>query len=63
MLIDDYVIIIGNTVSSAAKTLKNTYGNNVVNEKNLQKVVFKKDDFSLKDERQTESRMLKKTQF
>ncbi|KAM3185100.1 hypothetical protein ACTXT7_007056 [Hymenolepis weldensis] len=53
----------GNTPSSAAKTLKNTYGNDVVNEKTYRRWFsaggFKKDDFSLKDERQTESRLLK----
>ncbi|KAM3186264.1 hypothetical protein ACTXT7_004661 [Hymenolepis weldensis] len=54
-----------NTPSSeAAKTLKDTYGNDVVNEKTCRKWFsaggFKKDDFSLKNERRTESRMLKK---
>ncbi|KAM3179438.1 hypothetical protein ACTXT7_000553 [Hymenolepis weldensis] len=58
----------GNTPSSAAaKTLKDTYANDVVNEKTCRRWFsaggFKKDDFSLKDERRTESRMLKKTQF
>lgn len=42
----------GNTASSAAKTLKDTYGNDVVNEKTCRRWFsrFKKDDFSLKDE-------------
>ncbi|VUZ46597.1 unnamed protein product [Hymenolepis diminuta] len=53
----------GNAPSSAAKTLKDTYGNDVVKEKTCRRWFsaggFKKDDFSLKDERQTESRKLK----
>ncbi|KAM3188140.1 hypothetical protein ACTXT7_000909 [Hymenolepis weldensis] len=50
----------------SSKTLKDTYvvTNNVVNEKACRSWFsaggFKKDDFSLKDERRTESRMLKK---
>ncbi|KAF2357242.1 Reverse transcriptase RNA-dependent DNA polymerase [Trinorchestia longiramus] len=42
----------GNTASSAAKTLKDTYGNDVANEKTCRRWFsrFKKDDFSLKDE-------------
>ncbi|KAM3172467.1 hypothetical protein ACTXT7_014472 [Hymenolepis weldensis] len=51
-------------ISAAAKTLKDTYANDVVNEKTCRRWFsaggFKKDDFSLKDERRTESRMLKK---
>ncbi|KAM3186491.1 hypothetical protein ACTXT7_004209 [Hymenolepis weldensis] len=42
----------GNTASSSAKTLKDTYANEVVNEKTWRKWFsagdFKKDDFSLK---------------
>ncbi|VUZ57756.1 unnamed protein product, partial [Hymenolepis diminuta] len=42
------------TASSAAKTLKNTYGNDVVNEKicrrRLSAGAVMQDDFSLKDE-------------
>ncbi|VUZ50483.1 unnamed protein product [Hymenolepis diminuta] len=57
----------GNTASSAAKTPKDTHGNDAVNEKTCRRWFsagsFKKDDFSLKDERRTESRILKKTQF
>ncbi|KAM3171170.1 hypothetical protein ACTXT7_017160 [Hymenolepis weldensis] len=58
----------GNTASSAAaRTLKDTYGNDVVNENTCRRWFsesgFKKDDFSLKDERRAESRMLKKIQF
>ncbi|KAM3188174.1 hypothetical protein ACTXT7_000838 [Hymenolepis weldensis] len=56
-----------NTENSAAKTLKDTYGNDIVNEKTYRRWFssggLKKDDFSLKDERRTERRMLKKTQF
>ncbi|KAM3182063.1 hypothetical protein ACTXT7_013153 [Hymenolepis weldensis] len=52
------------SVAAAAKTLKDTYGNDVVNEKTCRRWLsaggFKKDDFSLKDERRIESRMLKK---
>ncbi|VUZ46934.1 unnamed protein product, partial [Hymenolepis diminuta] len=44
----------GNTASSAANTLKDTYGNDVVSEKTCRRWFsaggFKKDDFSLKDE-------------
>ncbi|VUZ42446.1 unnamed protein product [Hymenolepis diminuta] len=54
----------GNTASSAAKTLKDTYGDDFVNEKTCRRWFsagdFKKDDFSLKDKRRTESRVLKK---
>ncbi|VUZ43445.1 unnamed protein product [Hymenolepis diminuta] len=54
----------GNTASSAAKTLKHTYGNDAVNEKTYRRWFsaggFKKDDFSLKNERRTESRIFKK---
>ncbi|VUZ53011.1 unnamed protein product [Hymenolepis diminuta] len=43
----------GNTASSAAKTLKDTFGNDVVNEKTCRRRFsagdFKKDDFGLKD--------------
>ncbi|KAM3187878.1 hypothetical protein ACTXT7_001375 [Hymenolepis weldensis] len=43
----------GNTASSAAKTLKDTYGNDVVNEKTCRRWFsaggFKNDDFSLKN--------------
>ncbi|KAM3186517.1 hypothetical protein ACTXT7_004144 [Hymenolepis weldensis] len=48
--------------SVAAKTLKDTYGNDVVIEKTCRGWFsrFKKDNFSLKDERRTASRMLKK---
>ncbi|VUZ44137.1 unnamed protein product [Hymenolepis diminuta] len=57
----------GNTAGSAANTLKETYTNDVVDEKTSRKCFsasgFKKDDFSLKDKRQTESRILKITQF
>ncbi|KAM3171990.1 hypothetical protein ACTXT7_015474 [Hymenolepis weldensis] len=51
-----------NTASSAATTLKDTYGNDVVNKKTCRRWFsrFRKDDFSLKDKRRTESRMLKK---
>ncbi|VUZ56094.1 unnamed protein product [Hymenolepis diminuta] len=53
----------GNTAGSAAKTLKDTYANNVVNEKTCRRWFsaggFKKDDFSLRDEGRTESRVLK----
>ncbi|VUZ50138.1 unnamed protein product [Hymenolepis diminuta] len=42
----------GNAPSSAAKALKPTYGNDVVNKNTCRKWFsrFKKDDFSLKDE-------------
>ncbi|VUZ52650.1 unnamed protein product, partial [Hymenolepis diminuta] len=54
----------GNTASLVAKTLQDTHGNNVVNEKICRRCFsaggFKKDDFSLKDERRIEIRMLKK---
>ncbi|VUZ43615.1 unnamed protein product [Hymenolepis diminuta] len=42
----------GNTASSAATTPKDTYGNDVVNEKTCKRWFsrFTKDDFSLKDE-------------
>ncbi|VUZ54812.1 unnamed protein product [Hymenolepis diminuta] len=44
----------GNTASSVAKILKDTYGNDVVKEKTSRRWFsaggFKKDDFSLKDE-------------
>ncbi|VUZ55832.1 unnamed protein product [Hymenolepis diminuta] len=44
----------GNTASSSAKTLKHTYGNDVVNKRTGRRWFspsrFKKDDFSLKDE-------------
>ncbi|KAM3178714.1 hypothetical protein ACTXT7_001980 [Hymenolepis weldensis] len=63
----------GNTARStaaaaaAAKTLKDTYGNDVVNEKMCRGWFsaggLKKDDFSLKDEGRIESRMLKETQL
>ncbi|KAM3187385.1 hypothetical protein ACTXT7_002421 [Hymenolepis weldensis] len=58
------MLIYGDTASSAAaKTVKDTYGNDVVNEKTCRKWFsaggFEKDDFGLKDERQTKSRMLK----
>ncbi|KAM3185002.1 hypothetical protein ACTXT7_007250 [Hymenolepis weldensis] len=47
------MLIYGNTPSSAATTLKDTYGNDVVNEKTCRRWFssggFKKDDFSLKD--------------
>ncbi|KAM3179430.1 hypothetical protein ACTXT7_000545 [Hymenolepis weldensis] len=59
VLINQYYSIkddLGNTPSSAAaKTLKDTYANDVVNEKICRRWFsaggFKKDDFSLKDER------------
>ncbi|KAM3187569.1 hypothetical protein ACTXT7_002070 [Hymenolepis weldensis] len=52
----------GNTASWAvAKTLKDTYGNDVVYEKTYRRSHFKKDDFSLKDEPRTG--YSKKTQF
>ncbi|VUZ50273.1 unnamed protein product, partial [Hymenolepis diminuta] len=48
----------------SSKTLKHTYGNDIVNEKTFRRWFsvgyFKKDDISLKDERRTESRMLMK---
>ncbi|VUZ57669.1 unnamed protein product, partial [Hymenolepis diminuta] len=54
----------GNTASSAAKTLKNTYRNDIVNEKTCRRWFspsrFKKDDFSLKDNRELDAQ---KTQF
>ncbi|VUZ44117.1 unnamed protein product [Hymenolepis diminuta] len=57
----------GNTASSAANTLKDAYANDVVNEKTCKRWFsasdFKKDDFSLKDERRIESGMFKITQF
>ncbi|VUZ41817.1 unnamed protein product [Hymenolepis diminuta] len=57
----------GNTASSAAKTLKDTYGNDVMNEKTCRRWFsaggFKDDDSSLKDRRRTENKMLKKTHF
>ncbi|KAM3174760.1 hypothetical protein ACTXT7_009890 [Hymenolepis weldensis] len=58
-----YALMKGKASSAAAKALKNTYGNDVVNEKTCRRWLsrFKRDDLSLKDERQTESRMLKKT--
>ncbi|VUZ42143.1 unnamed protein product [Hymenolepis diminuta] len=44
----------GNTASSAVKTLKDTCGNDVVNEKACRRLFsaggFKKEDFSLKDD-------------
>ncbi|VUZ45615.1 unnamed protein product [Hymenolepis diminuta] len=44
----------GNAASSATKTLKDTYGNDVVNEKTCRRWFspsrFKKNGFSLKDE-------------
>ncbi|VUZ42823.1 unnamed protein product, partial [Hymenolepis diminuta] len=42
----------GNTAGSTAKTLQDTHGNDVVNEKTYRRWVshFKKNDFSLKDE-------------
>ncbi|KAM3184548.1 hypothetical protein ACTXT7_008127 [Hymenolepis weldensis] len=54
----------GKTSSAAAKTLRDTYGNDVVNENTCRRWFsaggFKRDDSSLKDERQIESRTLKK---
>ncbi|VUZ55766.1 unnamed protein product [Hymenolepis diminuta] len=54
----------GNTTSSAVETLKDTYANDVVNEKTCKRWFsaggFKEDGFSLKDERRTENRILKK---
>ncbi|KAM3181436.1 hypothetical protein ACTXT7_014385 [Hymenolepis weldensis] len=54
----------GSMASSAAaeaKTLKDTCANDVVNEKTCRRWFssFKKDDFSQKDEKRTESRKLK----
>ncbi|KAM3188106.1 hypothetical protein ACTXT7_000970 [Hymenolepis weldensis] len=53
--------------SAAARTVKDTYGNDVVSKKTCRRWLsaggFKKDDFSLKDERRIKSRMLKKTRF
>ncbi|KAM3179583.1 hypothetical protein ACTXT7_000318 [Hymenolepis weldensis] len=50
--------------AAAAKTFKDTYGNDAVNEKTWRRWFsaggFKNDDFSLKDERRTERWMLKK---
>ncbi|VUZ45547.1 unnamed protein product [Hymenolepis diminuta] len=58
----------GNTASSAAKTLKDTHRNDVVNEKICRRWFsagdFKKDDFSLKDKLRTEcSRKLNSEQL
>ncbi|KAM3176859.1 hypothetical protein ACTXT7_005667 [Hymenolepis weldensis] len=52
------------SAAAAAKTLKDTYANDVVNGKTCRRWFsaggFEKDDLSLKDERRTESRIPKK---
>ncbi|VDL11637.1 unnamed protein product [Hymenolepis diminuta] len=59
-----YVDVVTEVTGSTAKALKDTYGNGVVNEKAYRRWFspLKKDDFSLKDERRIEGRMLKQTQ-
>ncbi|KAM3186419.1 hypothetical protein ACTXT7_004354 [Hymenolepis weldensis] len=54
VMLADKVASNRNTASSAAKTLKDAYGNDVMNEKTYRRWFsagdFKKGDFSLKDE-------------